>query len=62
MPPESAQVGKERFRTVIASTPLVSIDIVISDLAGRILMGKRRNDPAKGTWFVPGGGYSKTRA
>ena len=43
------------FKTVIASTPLISIDLVIKNNTGRILLGKRTNRPAQGFWFVPGG-------
>jgi colanic acid biosynthesis protein WcaH len=46
---------KETFKTVIASTPLVSIDLVITNLQGEALLGKRLNRPAQGYWFVPGG-------
>ena len=49
----------EDFLLVIDSTPLVSIDLIVRDLNGRILMGKRRNQPALGSWFVPGGRIKK---
>lgn len=45
----------ETFRTVVASTPLVSIDLVVRNHDGHILLGQRLNRPAKGFWFVPGG-------
>jgi colanic acid biosynthesis protein WcaH len=43
------------FFQVVKNTPLVSIDLIISDPSGAILMGWRNNEPAKNTWFVPGG-------
>ncbi|MFM5080749.1 GDP-mannose mannosyl hydrolase [Aeromonas veronii] len=43
------------FSEVIASTPLVSIDIVLRNSQGRYFLGLRNNPPAKGSWFVPGG-------
>ncbi|MCI0563966.1 MAG: NUDIX domain-containing protein, partial [Nitrososphaera sp.] len=46
---------EQEFLEVVAKAPLVSIDLVITDRAGRILMGRRVNEPAKGKWFVPGG-------
>jgi colanic acid biosynthesis protein WcaH len=46
---------KETFKTVIASTPLVSIDLVITNLQGEALLGKRLNRPAQSYRFVPGG-------
>ena len=45
----------ETFKTVIESTPLVSIDLIIRNNEGKILLGKRTNRPAQGYWFVPGG-------
>src|SRR5277367_6321025 len=47
------------FRDVVKNTPLVAIDLVITDPSGAILMGWRENEPAKGTWFVPGGRIRK---
>ncbi|WP_249554564.1 GDP-mannose mannosyl hydrolase [Shewanella sp. 10B] len=43
------------FATVIQSTPLVSIDLVVTNSNGQVLLGQRLNRPAKNYWFVPGG-------
>lgn len=43
------------FSTVIASTPLVSIDLVVTNANGQVLLGQRLNRPAMNYWFVPGG-------
>lgn len=48
-------LSKQRFTQVIESTPLVSIDLVIEDESGQVLLGERLNRPAQGFWFVPGG-------
>ncbi|MDF5000441.1 NUDIX domain-containing protein, partial [Vibrio parahaemolyticus] len=48
-------LSKQRFSQVIESTPLVSIDLVIEDESGQVLLGERLNRPAQGFWFVPGG-------
>jgi colanic acid biosynthesis protein WcaH len=45
----------ETFKTVIASTPLISIDLIVRNNQQQILLGKRLNKPAQGYWFVPGG-------
>ncbi len=45
----------ETFKTVIASTPLISIDLIVRNNEGKVLLGKRLNRPAQGYWFVPGG-------
>lgn len=35
--------------------PLVSIDLVMVRNGAEVLLGRRLNRPAQGTWFVPGG-------
>ena len=47
------------FLTVVRLTPLVAIDLIVTDGNRRILLGHRRNRPAQGTWFVPGGRITK---
>lgn len=47
------------FKTVISSTPLISIDLVVLNEKDEVLLGKRLNAPAKGYWFVPGGRVQK---
>jgi colanic acid biosynthesis protein WcaH len=47
------------FKTVVQHTPLVSIDLIVRNGAGDVLLGKRRNRPAQGVWFVPGGRVGK---
>ena len=43
-----------KFKAVIENAPLVSIDLcLISE--GKMLLGKRKNNPLKGEWFTPGG-------
>ena len=42
------------FKTVVESTPLVSIDLCLV-FEGKLLMGLRKNEPVKGQWFTPGG-------
>ncbi len=46
---------KETFRTIVENTPLVSIDLIVRDSEKRVLLGMRENEPARGSWFVPGG-------
>ncbi|MBA6257126.1 MULTISPECIES: GDP-mannose mannosyl hydrolase [unclassified Colwellia] len=43
------------FKEIVASTPLISIDLIVRDTQGKVLLGKRTNRPAQGYWFVPGG-------
>jgi len=48
-------LSHDAFLAVVRDTPLVSIDLVVPDAQGRLLMGQRINEPARGSWFVPGG-------
>jgi colanic acid biosynthesis protein WcaH len=48
-----------QFADVVRLAPLVSIDLVIRDCDGDVLVGLRTNAPAKGFWFVPGGRVRK---
>ncbi|WP_460136609.1 GDP-mannose mannosyl hydrolase [Pseudomonas sp. S1_E04] len=50
------------FKTVVASTPLVAIDLVVKNSRGEVLMGLRVNRPAYGFWFVPGGRIQKNES
>jgi colanic acid biosynthesis protein WcaH len=43
------------FKIVIDSTPLLSLDFVVRNLGGKVLLGRRTNSPASEFWFVPGG-------
>ena len=47
------------FERVVRSTPLVSIDIIVRSQDGRVLLGRRRNEPARNSFFVPGGRITK---
>ena len=49
----------ETFKTVVASTPLVSVDLVVRNSQNQVLLGLRTNRPAQGFWFVPGGRIRK---
>lgn len=42
------------YLLVIRNAPLVSIDFLVMH-DGKALLGLRRNKPAQGKWFVPGG-------
>jgi colanic acid biosynthesis protein WcaH len=56
---EQMTLADSEFRDVVKNTPLVAVDLVITDPSGAVLMGWRENEPAKGTWFVAGGRIRK---
>lgn len=43
------------FRQVVKNAPLFSIDLVVLNEKREMLVGLRKNEPASGFWFVPGG-------
>ena len=57
--PAPERLSAEAFAAVVANAPLVSIDLIVEDAQGQILLGLRKNPPAKDYWFVPGGRVRK---
>jgi len=57
-------IKPSEFCEIIRLTPLVAIDLVVRCKNGRVLVGRRTNEPARGLLFVPGSRISKneTRA
>ena len=47
------------FDSVVRLTPLVAIDMIVRSPDGRVLLGRRNNEPARGRFFVPGGRITK---
>jgi len=58
-PQPGARLEPGDFETVIRLTPLVSIDMIVRSSDGRVLLGRRNHEPAKGYFFVPGGRITK---
>jgi len=50
-----SQLPFATFQSVVKHTPLISIDLIVKNKAGQVLLGKRTNKPAQDYWFVPGG-------
>jgi colanic acid biosynthesis protein WcaH len=48
-------LSSDDFHTVVRLAPLVSIDLIIRNSRGEVLLGLRNNEPARGFYFVPGG-------
>lgn len=48
-----------QFAQACEALPLVSIDLVLTDESNRLLLGLRRNAPARDWWFTPGGRIRK---
>lgn len=50
------------FISAVGALPLVSVDLVVVNATGQLLLGQRRNAPARGWWFTPGGRVRKNEA
>ncbi|GAA0670423.1 GDP-mannose mannosyl hydrolase [Rheinheimera tangshanensis] len=48
-------LNHDEFRQVVQNAPLFAMDLVILNKRNEILVGLRKNPPAQGYWFVPGG-------
>jgi len=49
----------EDFKRAVDALPLVSVDWVLLNPSGKMLLGQRRNAPARLWWFTPGGRVRK---
>jgi len=52
-------VPKEQYLEIIKLTQIISADLIVFNNIGKVLLGKRTDEPAKNTWFVPGGRIRK---
>src|SRR5262249_37570302 len=52
-------MAPQDFENVIRLTPLVAIDFVVRSPQGKVLVGRRTNEPARNVFFVPGGRITK---
>ncbi len=52
---KTAKLNYDELIQVVKNTPLVSIDLIVKNSHSEILVGLRKNEPAKDYWFVPGG-------
>ena len=54
------QKGKRRisealYRKLYAEMPIFCADVVAEDAQGRFIVVRRKNEPARGKWWLPGG-------
>jgi colanic acid biosynthesis protein WcaH len=53
---------QDEFVSALKALPLVSVDLVVVNPQGLLLLGQRRHAPAKHWWFTPGGRVRKNEA
>jgi GDP-mannose mannosyl hydrolase len=58
-PAPGARLEPQDFESIIRLTPLIAIDLVVRSPDGLILVGYRKNEPAKECFFNPGGRITK---
>lgn len=51
-------IPPDEYAIIAQHVPIVSVDLLVHHNGG-LLLGKRQNEPAKNTWFVPGGTVMK---
>ncbi len=54
-PPAPTLLSHADLHTVVRLAPLIAIDFIIRNPRRDVLLGLRNNEPAKGSYFVPGG-------
>jgi colanic acid biosynthesis protein WcaH len=55
-------LNREDFKHIVQNAPLFALDLVLMNPQGELLLGQRKNAPAKGFWFVPGGRVFKNES
>jgi colanic acid biosynthesis protein WcaH len=48
-------LDKHVFKNIVEYTNLIAFDFIIVNVEGEVLLLKRKNAPAQGFWFIPGG-------
>lgn len=56
-------IPSEQYDQILKTMPIPCVDLLVVDNEGYLLLLKRRNEPAKGQWWFPGGRvyYKETR-
>ncbi|MEC3912800.1 NUDIX domain-containing protein [Sphingobium sp. CR2-8] len=47
------------FTMAVDALPLISLDLCVTNASGQLMLGLRKNPPAQGFWFTPGGRIRK---
>jgi ADP-ribose pyrophosphatase YjhB (NUDIX family) len=48
-------IAEDLYRTIVAVVPLACVDLLVVDALGSVLLMRRRDEPARGQWWLPGG-------
>jgi colanic acid biosynthesis protein WcaH len=61
-PGPGERLPAEDFDAVVRLTPLIAIDLIVRSAGGKVLLGRRKFEPAKGSLFIPGGRITKNES
>jgi colanic acid biosynthesis protein WcaH len=53
--PSAVFLPRDEYLAIVRAMPISTIDLIVRDPDNRVLLGWRKNRPAKDSWFVPGG-------
>lgn len=56
-------IDKDLYRQIVQVMPISCVDLIVTNDYGQVLLARRRNEPAMGEWWFPGGRvhYLETR-
>jgi len=54
-------IPQNQYKDILEKVPICCIDMII-EKEGKVLLMKRKNQPAKGKWWVPGGRVLKNES
>lgn len=49
------RIPDDLYREIHACLPILCVDVVVCDEQGRFVLIKRKNNPERGKWWIPGG-------
>ena len=48
-------IPDQLYHKILEVMPIPCVDLLVTDKQGKVLLLKRKNEPAKGQWWFPGG-------
>lgn len=52
-------IEQQLYNQILSNMPILCVDAVIIDKTNKVLLLKRKNEPAKNSWWFPGGRLQK---
>lgn len=48
-------IAEDLYKQILRSMPIPCVDLLVTDEKGNVLLLRRKNEPAAGQWWFPGG-------